>query len=233
MLSDTRAYLKLERTRFLWITSIHATSLSFESCPKHISEFYLLNDLYGGTDGCVWLACAIIDKIVRLVVIKFPHESDIAQEVHHWNTMDIESVYSTVLNNKNAIIMPVAFHYKSDGTIDTEWWGTKHQSEVPIHNFEVFYELALQADPIEVLNQCMLECSKVNLVHKDIHWRHVAMFPVIGGDSLNPSYTLNYRFIDLTRMTTVNSSQEAMDRMKNDYDELIWKLNENRSTNFV
>jgi hypothetical protein len=154
MVSNTRCYIKLESKKWIWMKGLPVTSLSFVPCQKNCTTFYLLYDFHGGADGRVWLACqlekngSLNTNIGRLVVIKFPRrkknnnvnlengeiDNDTIKEVENWRAMGVKSVYATILNSRQAIIMPFAFHYILKGhEINNNWFESLQSSEVSIN----------------------------------------------------------------------------------------------------
>jgi hypothetical protein len=78
--------------------------------------------------------------------------------------------------------MPFGFHYTADRAIDSRWW--QGQGGAPLQNpsssiegFAELYEQVLSLDADSVLDGCISKCAAAKLVHKDMEWRHVAIFP--------------------------------------------------------
>jgi Family of unknown function (DUF5898) len=166
----------------------------------------LLRDFHGGADGRVWLTCT---STGQLLVIKFSKVTDDEtrgrHEVQRWVDLGVPSVLGTLLN-RQAILFPFAFHYRETATgiqIDNSLWGD--ELNPPVENFEQYHQEAANLDPQEVLERCIRLCADKLLIHDDIFWKHVAIFPV--HRELIPC------FIDLTRMRRGDSSASCMEAM--------------------
>jgi hypothetical protein len=77
----------------------------------------------------------------------------------------------------------------------------------------VFQQLNLK-DPVQALRDCINKCIEKKLVHKDIHWCHVGLFPTL---LENKEYELISSFIDLGEMESVDSEEAATVAMKESF----------------
>jgi hypothetical protein len=231
LLSRTRSYIQLCPATWYWSSGITATELSFKPPASHTKSFYLLRDFHGGSDGRVWLACSDSGK---LAVIKFfkldkdrainTNDKVLAQrEMQRWRRCGFNEVFVARLAGRHGLIMPFGFHFKVGKNcveVDDKWWISKYEPAGAIRYFEEFFNTVSQAAPATVLQNCIDVCVKKNLVHDDMEWRHVAIFPVIKEPLLcgKPRLSLKYCFIDLGRMTvkpTAKAAQEVMMTRKN------------------
>jgi hypothetical protein len=180
-------------------------------------------------------------------VLKFmlnqQNDAVVEKEVKAWRTLGFPNVYSARYNDTPAIVMPVAFTYKVYGEgkpcIDYSKWmisnvnpfdSAPEVEAVPqeddlrlqehfriIPKFRnVFQQLKLK-DPVQVLRDCINKCIERKLVHKDIHWRHVGLFPTL---LENEEYELISSFIDLGEMESVESEEAATVIMKESFFEI-------------
>jgi hypothetical protein len=195
-----------------------------------VQSFYLLRDFYGGADGRVWLACHIEVKsnnvkVGTLAVIKFQRRisegksgdelQKVQEEVIRWHKLGITNVYHTLLTGRHAIVMPFAFHYTKVGKISSHWW--VQDVIPPIKDFEIVYEMAVNQVPSDVLTNSINQCACQRLVHKDIEWRHVAMFPKYIIDH----WELLHCFIDLGAMSETETKESAQAEMEESKQRLL------------
>lgn len=139
----------------------------------------------------------------------------VAEEVENWHRLGHQQVTSLKLGQDIAIILPFAFHYQNDGSaIDCSW--LTEEDEQPLVPFQGYLNSAKAMSSHVALKQCVLECASRKLIHVDIEWRHVALFPMDdAARSVKPG------FIDLTRMTQGRSAEECYVKMK---DEVMRKM---------
>jgi len=143
------------------------------------------------------------------------------REANRWHVCNnFPFAVSVVLNKLPTVIMPVGFTFTSDGTqINLSKWGSLDG----IVRHENLLTQLKNLNPEEVLDGCIRRCAKAHLVHKDIEWRHVAVFPQPvsnrsrgksrskGGEEM---YALEPGFIDLTRMDAAASENDAIKKMR-------------------
>ena len=220
--------------------------LSFSFPPKQCSKVYLLIDFVPGANGKAWLVCENSVNS-GMSVLKFmsnqQNNAVVEKEVKAWRTLGFLNVYSARYNDTPAIVMPVAFTYKDYGEgkpcIDYLKWmisnvnpfdSAPEVEAVPqeddlrlqehfriIPKFRnVFQQLNLK-DPVQVLRDCINKCIERKLVHNDIHWRHVGLFPTL---LENEEYELISSFIDLGEMESVESEEAATVIMKESFFEI-------------
>jgi hypothetical protein len=221
LLSIKRPYIVLKDNSWYWEKGLNATKLSL-FMPTSVSDInfiFLLRDFHGGGDGRVWLAS---NSSGKLMVVKFPSRQDTSEaelarsadaEVSRWHQLGFCSVVRIQVLNRIAIIMPFAFHFHKDTMgniiIDNSWWINSNPSGM-ITRLSEYFALALerlpQENPVEVLRECVQSCAGYNLLHEDIDWRHVALFPRING-------SLIAGFIDLTRMSSRETVDECVNSM--------------------
>jgi hypothetical protein len=237
LLSKFRPYIKMNNKQWVWQFGTDATTLTFDPPRKNCSTFFLLRDFHGGADGRVWLASHVTSKNVgQLAVVKFQsriregkgHTNEkqlVDLEVKRWHALGIKSVYATILAGRHAVIMPFAFHFSNNGTsFDPTWWKptsneTINFDHVPITDFHDVYRIVSQKQPEQVLDQCIRSCAAAHLVHDDIKWRHVAVFPIRKfrwwtSFRSTVEYELKSSFIDLTNMTVARNTQDALEKMR-------------------
>lgn len=92
-----------------------------------------------------------------------------------------------------------------------------------MQDFDQFLALARAQSPQEVLVSCVNTCASVKLVHDDIAWRHVAMFPAFRG-FWRTKKSLQHSFIDLSQMANARSQGEALEIVGLKKSELLQKL---------
>ena len=207
--STDRLYIAMNEETWIWEPRIGSfNELSFEIPAKNTKKFFLLRDFHGGADGKVWLTC---NTSGRMAVVKLFHKDRVtamADEVSCWHKCGFASVFGTTLSKRPAVVMPFGFTFDSSKSIDNTWWcGEPGGRFPPIAGFEEAHKAAMELNPAVVLQECIHRCANALLVHEDIEWRHVAVFPT-------PSLKLlDYSFIDLSRMKPANSVKEALEKM--------------------
>jgi hypothetical protein len=228
LVSLNRSYIYMNDKTWVWKKGMRLTNLSLFPPSSRNKAFFLLRDFHGGADGRVWLACS--ESGGNLAVIKFQrritegkkgNEQQLLDvEVKRWHACGITSVYRTHLCGRDAIIMPFGFHFNSRGQIDDTWWKGENLDAISISDFVAYLNLVREKRPSLALEECIKHCSKAKLIHEDIEWRHVSMFPVPPPRFTlvrNPRKTLRCNFIDLTRMTsssTVKNAKLEMEKRK-------------------
>ncbi len=228
LFAPERAYIYLTKKSWGWRQGIPINSAEL-SMPRYgVNTFYLLRDFHGATDGRVWLACHIKqslgENIGQIVVLKFisriaigkeGNERTVAMdEVSRWHKLGITSVYCTTLAKRCALVMPLGFHYSSSGQqIDSTWWDDYDPTKIPITDFQEWYTKAAEYDPTAAMKECIKSCADAKLVHSDIQWRHVALVPQYVNSEFGMQKVLKVQFIDLSQMTTVDTSDEAESKM--------------------
>jgi hypothetical protein len=87
-----------------------------------------------------------------------------------------------------------------------------------IEHYNSILSLVKNEDASAVLEACVELCAKNKIIHQDIEWRHVAIFPIIRKPILSrigiwsnaePSFALKHAFIDLGRMGDAESISHA------------------------
>ncbi len=225
LLSPTRSYIVMNQQTWQWKSGIKTKQLLFKMPPKQTKEFYLLRDFHGGADGKVWLACS--EKTGALVVIKFQckiregrignEQENVEREVSYWKKVGFSDVYHTKLADRHAVIMPFGFHYKRSATnelvIDDTWWMGEVSKSLPIKDFNLAYGKVKEVKATDALEKCIETFSLAKLVHEDIKWHHVAVFPRYVG-WIQDKLVMKPSFIDLTRIKEETSKKQAEDVMK-------------------
>jgi hypothetical protein len=193
-----------------------------------VHSFYLLRDFHGGADGRVCLACHIEIaagvKKGRLAVIKFisGELTMVTEEVSRWHKLGITSVNYTIISKRHAIVMPFEFHYnlvKVESTVNGGLQIT--------YLFETVYTIVVNQKPQDVLTNSIGNCAKNKLIHTDIEWRHVAVFPKPPTRSLMPFGHLSTRthnFIELSGMKNSVSKDDATLQMLESNERLLDQL---------
>mmetsp|Transcript_14575 Transcript_14575/g.13170 ORF Transcript_14575/g.13170 Transcript_14575/m.13170 type:complete len:511 (-) Transcript_14575:5-1537(-) len=220
--SVDRVYILVCKEGWFWTNGNDIKSpLDFNPPKKSAKNYYLLRDFHGGSDGRVWLSTT---KSGKLAVIKFLNDDSSAdKEVEFWHLLGFDSVYHIKLNKKTALVLPFAFHYNNEGTsIDNTWW--KGENTAPaVQSFDYFLEQASKIASAETaLQECIKLCAKSKLIHEDIEWRHVAMFPNLKDNSIKCC------FLDLTRMNRAENERNAAEAMNEEF--LRLKLSSIRTT---
>ncbi|KAB2877428.1 hypothetical protein F9K33_16430 [bacterium] len=223
LLHSKRSYIFMSRDQWVWQSGIpNITQLSFKPPRKNSDTFYLLRDFHGGADGRVWLACHVEKSRMlgaskgRLAVVKFQRRiaegrkgdelQRVKAEVDRWHALGITSVYWTTLCGRHAVVMPFAFHFNQNPNIDSKWWKPPDEN-APVKDFVSVHDLVSKCNPRDVLESCIARCAKVKLVHDDIEWRHVAIFPT--KTLTSAKWRLEFCFIDLSGVTRASSKEQA------------------------
>jgi hypothetical protein len=215
LFGSDRVYIEINENTWYWKAKIF-DNVSFDFPPPQTQYFYLLRDFHGGADGKVWLAC---NSSGKLVIVKFLKHNDAIKanlEVARWKKLGFTKVSTMKLMGRQSILLPFAFHYDTNLKISNEWWKGHGNSIPPIPNFSEFLAKASELDPITVLNNCVKACAEKKLVHSDIEWRHVAMFP-------QSDESLKFSFLDLTNMKEVDSENDAITEMQQKVNEICNK----------
>ena len=225
--SKSRTYIVTDDRRWTWSKNLPQ---KLQLAPRYevTSKFYLLQDFKGGADGRVWLGC---DEQGHLNVLKMFVDTEeeeirsekLSKEVERWKKLGHGTVFKTQIIGKPTIVAPFAFHFDASQQLDTTWWRqTLSQSWSIIEDFDYFLAEANRFSAIEALQNCIERCSAANLVHEDIEWRHVALFPTYSIDENGQQQKhLTPGFIDLTRMSEVSSQTAAKDAMVSDVSERL------------
>jgi hypothetical protein len=247
--------LTLTESRYTW-GRLKAKTLSLydggskESAPR---EFSLLRSLKGGSTCQTWLAA---DKEGRIKVVKLfllpraPSRKEnkeeweqqvqalkcaVEQELSYWLECGFSLVYDTVLDNSFALILPMAICAQRGSSINPHYnfrGGAENlYAALGIEMMNEFAHEASKCDAEVVLRQCIGRMASKCLIHDDIAWRHVAVFPEFSvvkkmatrkssrGSSQasdEKSVTLDGvsgMFIDLGRVSRSTSAAEAEDAM--------------------
>jgi len=242
-LSHQRNYIAMPLNGLMcWEKRSFPENLSLQSFTIAKPTLYLLCDCRAGSDGRVWLAC---DGEAHFAVIKFLGNEDADdKEVSYWHLLGFHRVYYGYYDRVASVVLPYAFTYRKDQYdqigINYSRWKVpvvprKAQAEaadnsdggdsddIPrnlklIDGYASLVEQLNAKDPIAVLRECIQKCIDNQLVHNDIKWRHVGLFPVPreGVDG----YDLIANFIDLTDMRQVGSKAEAEESMKAEFEKL-------------
>lgn len=230
LLGKSRAYICATEESWFWVSTLPNIEELVIDMPTEVSKkYYFLRDFHGGADGRVWMACS---PSGNLVVIKFldgdkMNELLVDQEVEHWHNLDHVNVFKTLLINRWAIVMPFAFVYNEDLSINNSWWKAYGDDDPPIRYFKDILNVVERIDPFTALSSCIEGCYKARLIHEDIEWRHVGLFPTI---SFSKSSALDlgkiridckYSFIDLTNMTDAKTEGDARENMKKREEEIL------------
>jgi hypothetical protein len=221
LVSATRCYVVKDDKHWKWVCGLPCQQLKLNPPVADEKEFYILRDFKGGGDGRVRLACS---KEGNLAVIKELVPEDIItgrkrelrrlaeEEVGYWHRCGIRSVYCTEMCNEVVLVMPVGFTFTRDKIIDTGWW--EGEENPPIENFRYLYDRVRAVSADQACDRCINTCARARLVHKDMAWRHVAIFPASAtGSDAAAADLVHYSFIDLSRMQSVKSSQAAKREM--------------------
>ena len=114
-ISSKRPYIVLSREKWLWkyIKWSKNFQLDYKRMPESCDSFILLEDLRGGAEGRVWLACT---ERGEMCAIKFYHENDkkgLREECSNFNKTNspngIQKAFLTILNEIEALVMPFGF----------------------------------------------------------------------------------------------------------------------------
>ena len=249
-LSHQRNYIAMPLNGLMcWEKRTFPECLSLQSFTIAKPTLYLLCDCRAGADGRVWLAC---DGEAHLAVIKFlGNENADDKEVSFWHLLGFHRVYYGYYDRVASVVLPYAFTYRKDqyGQIGINYSRWKvpvvprtaqaeaannsddgDSDDIPsnlklIKGYASLVEQLNAKEPIAVLRECIQKCIDKRLVHNDIEWRHVGLFPVPreGVDG----YELIANFIDLTGMRQVESKAEAEESMKAEFENLAnepWKV---------
>ena len=240
LLNPQRSYIQMTSSGWLWVSrsAIKADQLTLAPPPLNTSSFILLYDMRGGRDGRVWLACDTSGHLAVLKLYATTHSAAaIKIEVKRWHKLGLSSVYFTKLCNKPTIVMPVGFTFPKK-TLHTAWLTESEVATGAVSRFASIRQRLSELRPEEALEKCIQTCATHKLIHKDIRWRHVAVFPVLlssqsrvrgrtsprrpcsgrtssrtSAHEPKPDFELIYSFIDLTDMAdakTVEIANEAM-----------------------
>ena len=236
LLNPQRSYINMTRSGWLWVprSVIKADQLTLAPPPFNTTSFILLYDMRGGRDGRVWLACDASGHLAVLKLYAATHSAaTIKIEVQRWHKLWLSSVYFTQLCNKSTIVMPVGFTFPKK-TLSTAWLTDSDLAANTVSGFGGIRQRLSELRPEEALEKCIQICALNKFLHKDIRWRHVAVFPVLSSlgrvrgrmsshaprrrssihtQKPKPEFELIYTFIDLTDMAdakTVKTANEAM-----------------------
>ena len=229
--------------------------LSLQSFTANQPTLYLLCDFGAGSDGRVWLVCDDEAHLAVIKFLRNEISDDAAEkEVDLWHRLGFQQVYYGYYSSVVSIVLPYAFTYCKDPydkiVIDYSRWEVPivpniaqaevngpvvnsdgGDSNVTPRNLELIIgcdsliEQLNAKDPVAVLRECIQKCIDNQLVHDDIKWRHVGLFPVPREDV--DGYKLIANFIDLTGMRQVRSKAKAEKRMKAKFENLTnepWKV---------
>ena len=245
LLNPQRSYLQMTCNGWLWISrsAIKADQLTLAPPPIHTTSFVLLYDMRGGRDGRVWLACDVNGHLAVLKLYSATHSmAAVKLEVKRWHKLGLSSVYSTQLCNKPTIVMPVGFTFPKK-SLSTAWITDSEVAAGTVSRFHSIRQTLSELRPEDVRERCIQTCASHKLIHKDIKWRHVAVFPVMSssryrdrvrGGSLyallrhcigissrpapepapEPEIELIYSFIDLTDMVDAKTAKIANEVMR-------------------
>ena len=228
LLQKERIVLKLKSDSCSWTLlpkSINKLSLKPPDLSANITEFYLLRDFRGGSEGKVWLRCnkegnLVILKIpiikfkkttesIDSAIVKLTNECDMWNLVYGANTAKIVS-----LDDEKTLLMPVVFccqynydnrEKKFNATLQINT-NPNHQllqydkSQVALLN-EMNIDIKL-CNPDNVAVSIFSKIAKIGLVHKDVAWRHIGVKPKF--ENLN-FVRLEPAIIDLSSMEVVGN----------------------------
>jgi len=189
------------------------------SMPSSDTQYlYLLEDYHGGADGRVWLAC---NSGGRLVVVKYSKENNFSEEAKLWNEIwEQNTVITTTTLGCNAVFMPFTYHALCrDGKISfkplSHWSAHQHEDIDKILNSEISDKLdndefiKYSNDPWLVAREAITEMANKGYEHADLHWRHVALLPVLPTDNSNETKLWKVKpiLIDLHRVNKISPEQ--------------------------
>lgn len=187
------------------------------SMPLSDTQYlYLLEDYHGGADGKVWLAC---NSGGRLVVVKYSIENNFSKEAKLWHEIwEQNTVITTNVLGCNAVFMPFTYHALCiDGKITFKplsyWNAHQHEDIDKILNSEISDKLDNDEfiryinDPWLVAREAITEMANKGYEHMDLHWRHVALLPVLPTDNSNSNWKVKPVLIDLHRVNKISPEQ--------------------------
>jgi len=191
------------------------------SMPSSDTQYlYLLEDYHGGADGRVWLAC---NSGGRLIVVKYSKENNFSEEAKLWHKIwEQNAVITTTTLGCNAVFMPFTYHALCrDGKITfkslSHWNAHQHEDIDKILNSEISDKLdndefiKYSNDRWLVAHEAITEMANKCYEHADLHWRHVALLPVLPTDNSNSNETKQWKvkpiLIDLHRVNKISPEQ--------------------------
>lgn len=218
---NSRPYVKFLEDKWIFASKPRDTQLTLVPPRKNSTDFYLLRDYYGGTDGRVWLAASNSGHICILKFLRDDENEEelIDQEINNWRAAGISTAFKCRLNRRYAMVLPYAYHcITSDDhnipqfCLTLSKWSkynliVKHdddEKDVLFH--EEAMRLVQELKPAEVLQKCVETLAKNLMVQDDLEWRHVAVLPVIENGVLQSLVPI---FIDLGRVRKVDSVEAA------------------------
>jgi hypothetical protein len=230
LLSSHRAYAILKKENWVW-GSIPQNALNLHSSiclalpQQEPTQLLVLRQFHGGADGQV---CLALTEDFNLVVVKKFHEPQICEkEFNMWKSVYGVNVLLTRLVDSDCLIMPFVFPCVERGDefvfdFDMSCWGRDPESsglnDPRFDEWTAKFLTCTIADQSGkftaqgALNAAVEYLIERKVVHNDIHWRHVALLPVIDSDS---AIVVEMRplLIDLASAITVDTEQSAREQM--------------------
>jgi hypothetical protein len=213
LLSRNRNYVALMEGTWYWKKGPDIKELSLIMPDIDVSHYmmYLLVNFESGSFGRGWLA---YDDKGCLMVVKFltsSKEEQILRELNAWKTLGFTTVKRIMVDDFHVLALPLAFVYKTSTSLDN-WWETRGIDTSIILNFDSIISEVISHDPVEVLRRCIDRCAECQIVHGDIKWQHIGIFPCPPVNGISP---FQYSFIDLgltehNTMKSVNECKELM-----------------------
>jgi hypothetical protein len=229
---NQRKFGFVNRESFKWsLLPLTLTHFNFDTSRSDTSNFYLLEDFHGGADGRVWL-CAT--QKGKLGVMKLSATSEFTHEKEVWTDVwQVSSVRTLQILGCNALLMPYAFH---GGFVEGKlkfrpfgFWNRDNFELEDYNNLEVSAVFDLDCiavyttDPLKAAEEALQKLVDHGYVHRDVHWRHVALLPEPPKDVAG-KWTVTPIMIDCSTAVRSTSEDELRNFVPNALNDLLAEI---------
>ena len=234
LLSLSRSYVTFTQDTWSW-GKLTAKSLKLPltlALPATVASVRVLRQFHGGADGQVFLGIVETKTELHLVVVKCHFDEQVCGlEQQRWGQLNCPVLRQTLFK-RQCLMMPFVFHVVTSGITDSVVcfksdlgaWG-RESAAAGAGGDTQFEAWSLQAGRLlsnwtaeAALLAAVEAVAERCFVHLDLKWQHVALLPVVLDGKISE---LKPVLIDLARMESRDSKEEAMEAMKSKVEELI------------
>lgn len=109
--------------------------------------------------------------------------------------------------------MPLLLHVSRN---HNEWWRTDDVLKKQILGLDEICAAANSITREQAMEQCIERCARNKVIHMDIAWRHVALYPIVEDGRVR----VDFAFMDLGRIAVAESEDAATAQMNEAVGEL-------------
>jgi hypothetical protein len=190
-----------------WLLSVGPVDKNLE----RTEHFYVLKFFSRGGDGVSRLVCTTSGRVFVAKMFSPSYNMDLVrEEVLRWSQCYHIPCVPMVMYHHPTIVMPYVITCTADGAWPDERSIFHEFGENIRYGDNVCNAMKTAITPRDALQQAAAKLAAVRIVHEDIKWEHVGLYPMMSGKG---DVKLIPILIDLTRFKVAASELEAKAEM--------------------